>query len=40
MIGDSVYSDMAFYTVNMYADSDLKIISTGVLTESRELDGQ
>jgi hypothetical protein len=36
MIGDSVYSDIAFYTVDVVADSDLRLATTGVEIQQQE----
>ena len=37
IIGDSVYSDTAFYTVDVTADKDLRLVATGEEIETEEL---
>ena len=38
-IGDSVYTDMAYFDVEVTADDDLKIISTGIEVSSKKITG-
>jgi aminopeptidase N len=39
VIGDSVYSDTAFYTVDITADKDLRLATTGEEIEGQDLNG-
>ena len=39
-IGDSVYSDTAYYDIELVADKDLKLASTGVIIETEDTDSE
>lgn len=38
-IGDSVYSDMAYYNIELTAPDKLKVVSTGILKDSKNISG-
>jgi len=38
-IGDSVYSDIAYYDIELTTSGDLEVISTGVIVEDKNIDG-
>jgi len=39
-IGDSVYSDTAYYDIELITDRDLKLASTGVIIEKKDTDSE